>query len=149
MRITNKYGLPMVKIIDGEYKTKTISGKYDNSDIRYKEVIKYRKVDIDGYYKIEEGQTIRYYEKEEGKEEYKPAQQHLIGYTYLSLIDKSKNEDVIWIQGNKEYKKWMIAKSKYFKDWEWKSKDEVIKEFLRLLEEEYQVKLVIKNSEIL
>jgi hypothetical protein len=43
----------------------------------------------------------------------------------------------------------MIAKSRNYKDWKWKEKNEVIKEFLKLLREKYQVELIIKNSEIL
>jgi len=141
-------GKKMERIINGEYKIKTFRRRYTDSDTRCKEIIKYRKVDINAHYKIEEGQVIEYYEKE-GEGEYKPAQQHLIGYSYLSLIDKRNNEDLMWIQGNKGGEKWMIAKSMNSEDWEWKGKNEVIKEFLKLLQEKYKVKLIIQNSEIL
>jgi len=136
-------------VIDGEYKTKTINRKYKDSNTRYREVIKYRSIDVNEYYKIEEGEIIEYYEKEEGKNEYKHAQQHLIGYVYLSLIDKAKNEDVIWIQGNKNDKDWLLAKSYSSSDWIRIEKKTAIKEFLKLLKKKYQLELEIKNSEIL
>jgi len=134
-------------ILDGNYKIKTIKRKYSGSTARYKQIIKYRNIDVGNNRKIEEGIIFEHYDKYFKGEQYQKAQEHLWGYRYLSLINNSK--DICWIQKYRSNEIWLFEKGKSPKNWIWGTKEIILNEFLKFLFEKYGINLTIINSEIL
>jgi len=136
-------------ILDGNYKIKTIKRKYSGSTARYKQIIKYRDIDIGDNRRIEEGVILEHYDKYFKGEQYQKAQEHLWGYRYLSLINNLTNKDICWMQKYKSNEIWLFEKGKSPKNWIWGAKEIILNEFLKFLLEKYGIDLIIKDSEIL
>jgi len=136
-------------ILDGNYKIKTIKRKYSGSTARYKQIIKYRNIDVGNNCKIEEGIIFEHYDKYFKGEQYQKAQEHLWGYKYLSLINNSTKKDICWIQKYKSNETWVLRSYYFPRICMAGAKEIILNEFLKFLLEKYGIDLTIINSEIL
>lgn len=143
----------MIKLKFGKWKEKIQKGTSKGLSNTYisREKIKYRKIDIDNILRIEEGIILEYLEKIRGsKEEFKPSQQHLVGYHYISVIDDNNN-DVFWIQGNVNSKdnKYCVFKGRGEKYldvyYNWTDKKKAFEQFLKGLKKLFKVDLIIED----
>ena len=141
----------MKKLKFSEWKEKTVKGTSKGlSDIHlYREKIKYRDVRINDELKIEEGIILEYLSRIRGeKEDFKPSQQHLVGYYYISVVNRN-NEDEFWIQGNMNSKdnKYAVFKRKGVNNFDvwlnWIDKKKAFQEFLKGLKKLFKVDLEI------
>jgi len=105
----------------GEWKNKTLKGRYKKSGMYYREKIKYRDRALKNNYFLEEGIITDYETREPQTMKWEKTQKHLIGYHYISVIDKVNPEaDLFWIQNMGSewgffYNKPATGKTRYFK----------------------------------
>lgn len=133
----------LVKFSDWKIKNRAYWSKGLSSTYRVKEKIKYRDLKINDDLRLEEGIILEYLEKNVtlGEKEYKPSQQHLIGYHYISVID-SNDDDILWIQGNiRRGRRYAIFSAGVNMILNWTTKQKAMKKFKKLLKENYGLKL--------
>jgi len=124
----------LVKFSDWKIKNRAYWSKGLSSTYRVKEKIKYRDLKIIILEYLEKNVTL-------GEKEYKPSQQHLIGYHYISVID-SNDDDILWIQGNiRRGRRYAIFSAGVNMILNWTTKQKAMKKFKKLLKENYGLKL--------